>query len=132
MKKLLQTVVGLFVLAALMASPIPEESHQFQLRTQASLCGVTLEPGEYSLVLHEHLADVYRDENLLVTAKAKVTPLGKHQWSNTVYCCGNVLMIVRLEKLKVVFPAPLGKPIVGEAKTQTGNKSSLPPGNPQR
>jgi len=119
MKRVPQTVVGLFFVVGLMGSLIPKEFHQFQLRIKASLCGVVLEPGKYRLVLHEDLADVYRGEQLLVTTKAKVTPLGQHQWPNTVYCCGGVLMVVRLETLKVVFPEPLAKPDTGTVGTET-------------
>jgi hypothetical protein len=119
MKKLLQWSCGVFFFAALMGSAVPDDSHPFQLRVKASLCGVSLEPGDYSIVLHDNLADIYRGEQLVVTAKARVSALEEHKWPNTVYCCGGVLMIVRLEKLKVVFPEPLGKPVINKAQTKT-------------
>jgi hypothetical protein len=119
MKKLIHTTVGILFLAALLGSPAPEEeSHHFKLQRPLSLCGMTLEPGEYGLVLHDNLADIYKGETLLLTTKAKVAPLGPHERPNMIYCCGDILMMVRLERLKVVFPEPLGKPVVRGARTQ--------------
>lgn len=83
------------------------------------LCGITLERGQYHLVLHERLADIYRGQDLLVTAKEKVTPLGRHDRPNIVYGCGSVLMKVNFKKVKVLFSKPPGKPVVNEEKTKT-------------
>jgi hypothetical protein len=118
MKKLLQRILGLFFFAALMGSPPADVPKQFQLRAKVKLCGVELEPGQYHLVLHEGLADIYKGEDRLVTAKAKVTPMGRHEPRNTVYYCKNVLMVVRLEKVKVTFPEPLGKPVVSGSRAE--------------
>ena len=118
MKKLLPGIFGLFFFTGLLGSPPIDTPNQFQLSYKVKLCGVELEAGQYHLVLHEGLADIYKGKDQLLTTKAKVTPIGAHERPNTAYYCGDVLMIVRLEKLKVTFPEPLGKPVASVAGTK--------------
>jgi hypothetical protein len=104
---------------AVVAAPVPDKPQKFELRTKATLCGVELKPGQYTLKFREDVADIYKGEELIVTAKARIRPLRPHSRPHTAYHCGGILLEVRLEKVKVIFSGPLNSHAAGTKESET-------------
>jgi hypothetical protein len=95
-------ILCLTLIGSLTVFPLFGKTHKFQLVEKASLCGVNLEPGYYTLKLSEDVAGIYLGSRLLVTAKVRTEQM-RGETPNSCRCFQNILTEVRLDTEKVVF-----------------------------
>jgi hypothetical protein len=86
----------------LLAPPLWGKNHRFQSVTGSDLCGVQLEPGEYSLRLSEDVVGIYKGNELMVVAKVRIEPIGQAP-SNSCCRIHGCLTEVRLDNEWLIF-----------------------------
>jgi hypothetical protein len=102
LKKTLITTLALFLVSTICVLPLMGKVHKFSLMSEATLCGVALEPGDYKLKVSEDVAGIYRGRDLLVAAKVRIEPIAGAV-ANSCCCSDGILTEVRLGEEKVVF-----------------------------
>jgi hypothetical protein len=109
MSRLPVAILCLTLVGTLTVLPLLGKTHKFQLMEKATLCGVELEPGYYTLKLDEDLAGIYLGKRLLVTAKVRTEQM-RGETPNSCRCFQSALTEVRMATEKVVFLERVDRP----------------------
>jgi len=104
MRNVLLSILVFFLVSLLAISPVWAKSYSFKLHSEASLNGVSLEPGSYKVHLNgDDEAEIFKRGKLVAKAKAELKPLVNGDPPNSTKVKGGQLQEIRFKKQCLVF-----------------------------